>query len=77
MKCTYIEPKAFVRLGRPLDGKQRIIKVILDSVTNKHQLLGGVTLLRTKDGDGNSSQDPPSTTLNPHNFRSIYTPPGM
>ena len=23
MKCNDIEPKAFVRLGRPLDGKQR------------------------------------------------------
>ena len=41
MKCDDIEPKAFVRLGRPLDGKQRLLKVILDSVTNKHQLLGG------------------------------------
>ena len=29
MKCDDIEPKAFVRLGRPHDGKQRLLKVIL------------------------------------------------
>ena len=55
MKCNDIEPKAFVRLGRPLDRKQRLIKVTLDSVTNIHQLLGGAKLLRTKDGGENSS----------------------
>ena len=54
MKCNDIEPKAFVRLGRPLDGKQRLAKVILDSVTIKHQLLGGAKFFRTKDKDGNS-----------------------
>ena len=56
MKCDDIVPKAFVRLGRPVDGKQRLIKVVLGSVTNKHQLLSGTKLLRSKDGDGNTPQ---------------------
>ena len=51
MKCNDIEPKAFVSLLRPIDGKQRLTKVILDSVINKHQLLGGAKLPRTKDVD--------------------------
>ena len=49
MKCDDVVPKAFVRLGRPVNGRQRLIKVILSSVTNKHQLLGETKLLRTKD----------------------------
>ena len=67
MKCNDIEPKAFVRLGRPIDGKQRLTKVILDSVTNKHQLLGGAKLLRAKDGDGNSS----------HGWSNIFVTPDL
>ena len=67
MKCNDIEPKAFVRLGRPLDGKQRLVKVILDSVTIKHQLLGGTKFLRTKDGDGNSS----------HGWSNIFVTPNF
>ena len=53
MKCDEIEPKAFVRLGRPVEGRKRLVKVVLDSVSKKHQLLSGTKLLREKDGDGN------------------------
>ena len=67
MKCNDIEPKAFVRLSRPLDGKQRLAKVILDSVTIKHQLLGGAKFLRTKDGDGKSS----------HGWSKIFVTPDL
>ena len=67
MKCDDIAPKAFVRLGRPVNGRQRLIKVILSSVINKHQLLGGTKLLRTKDGDGNST----------HGWGNIFVTPDL
>ena len=65
MKCDEIVPKAYA--GRPAEGKDRLIKVILGSVTNKHQLLGGTKLLRTKDGDGNSS----------HGWSNIFVTPDL
>ena len=54
-----------MRLGWPLDRKQRLIKATLDSVTNIHQLLGGAKLLRTKDGGENSSQGWSNIFVNP------------
>ena len=56
-----------MRLGRPVDGKQRLIKVVLGSVTNKHQLLSGTKLLRSKDGDGNSS----------HGWSNVFVTPDL
>ena len=65
MKCDDIVPKAYA--GRPAEGKDRLIKVILGSVTDKHQLLGGTKLLRTKDRDGNSS----------HGWSNIFVTPDL
>ena len=67
MKCEDVKAKSFVRLGRPIDGQQRLIKVVLGSVTNKHQLLGGTKLLRTKDGDGSST----------HGWSNVFVTPDL
>ena len=67
MKCDDIVSKAFVKLGRPVDGKQRLIKLVLGSVTNKHQLLSGTKLLRSKDKDGNSS----------HGWSNVFVTPDL
>ena len=67
MKCDDIVSKAFVKLGRPVDGKQRLINVVLGSVTNKHQLLSGTKLLRSKDKDGNSS----------HGWSNVFVTPDL
>lgn len=67
MKCEEINPKAFVRLGKPIEGKPRLMKVVLESVGNKHQFLSGTKLLRTKDGDGNV----------PHGWSNIFVTPDL
>ena len=54
MKCDEIIPKSVVRLGRPIPGRIRLLKLTLDSVTCKHKLLGSTKCLREKDGAGNS-----------------------
>ena len=53
MKCDEIMPKSVIRLGRPVDGRIRLLKLTLESVACKHKLLGGTKSLRAKDGDGN------------------------
>lgn len=67
IKCDDVTPKMFVRLGKPINGKARLIKVVLESVSYKHQLLGGTKLLRTKDGDGNIT----------HGWNNIYITPDL
>ena len=41
----------FTRLGRPAAGKDRLIKVQLRAVSEKHKILGGTKHLRTKVGE--------------------------
>ncbi|MEW8548734.1 MAG: hypothetical protein AB2693_34970 [Candidatus Thiodiazotropha sp.] len=53
VKCEDINLKSVVRLGRPISGKSRLMKVELDSVASKNKVLGGTRWLRAKDGDGN------------------------
>ena len=53
MKCDEIMPKSVIRLGRPVDGRIRLLKLTLESVACEHKLLGGTKSLRAKDGDGN------------------------
>lgn len=48
MKCQDVDIKSVVRLGKPLPGKKRLVKVTLDSVNSKHHVLGGAKLLRSK-----------------------------
>ena len=52
VKCEEIKVESFFRLGKPTEGKKRLIKVCLDSVNSKHKMLGGTKVLREKkDGD--------------------------
>ena len=41
VKCDEIKVESFFRLGKPTEGKKRLIKVCLDSVSSKHKMLGG------------------------------------
>lgn len=41
----------FTRLGKPTAGKNRLIKIQLGSVSDKHKVLGGTKHLRTKIGE--------------------------
>ena len=41
----------FTRLGRPVAGKDRLLKVQMQTVADKHKALGGTKHLRTKVGD--------------------------
>ena len=54
MKCDEIIPKSMSRLGKPINGRMRLLKLTLDSVACKHRLLGSTKYLREKDGDGNA-----------------------
>ena len=50
----YQKPNNFVdftRLGKPTAGKNRLIKVQLGPVSDKHKVLGGTKHLRTKIGE--------------------------
>ena len=49
-KCVGLKNFDFVRLGRPSDGRDRLIKVTLGSVSDKHRVLGGTRYLRAKIG---------------------------
>ena len=52
VKCEEVKVESFFRLGKPADGKKRLIKVCLDSVSSKHKMLGGTKVLREKkDGE--------------------------
>ncbi|MEW8545309.1 MAG: hypothetical protein AB2693_17445 [Candidatus Thiodiazotropha sp.] len=53
IKCDEIVPKSLVRLGRPVNGRNRLVKLTLESVSCKHKLLGSTKYLRAKNGDGN------------------------
>ena len=41
----------FTRLGRPVAGKDRLLKVQMQTVADKHKVLVGTKHLRTKLGD--------------------------
>lgn len=51
IQCEDVTPVSFFRLGKPLKDKTRLVKVCLDSVSNKHRLLGGTKILREKRDD--------------------------
>ena len=52
VECEEIKVESFFRLGKTTEGKKRLIKVCLDSVTSKLKMLGGTKVLREKkDGD--------------------------
>ena len=50
-KSTEVKLVEFTRLGRPAAGKDRLIKVQLQAVADKHKVLGGTKHLRTKVAD--------------------------
>ena len=52
VKCREAEVKSFIRLGKPLENKPRLMKVTLDTVSSKHKILGGSKLLRAKNNEG-------------------------
>ena len=49
VNCEEVKVESFFRLGKPTEGKKRLIKVCLDSVTSKHKMLGGTKVLREKE----------------------------
>ncbi|MES9879910.1 MAG: hypothetical protein ABW185_03415 [Sedimenticola sp.] len=67
IECDDVVPKAFVRLGRPGSNKPRLLKVMLESVSSKHRLLGGTKFLRQKNGDGSVA----------HGWSNIYITPDL
>ena len=50
-KSGEVKVVEFTRLGRPMAGKDRLLKVQLQTVADKHKVLGGTKHLRTKVGD--------------------------
>ena len=48
VKCEEVKVESFFRLGKPADGRKRLIKVCLDSVSSKHKMVGGTKVLREK-----------------------------
>ena len=50
-KCDEVKVVEFTRLGRPTAGKDRLLKVQLGSVADKHKVLDGTKHLRAKFGD--------------------------
>ena len=67
MKCDEIIPKSMARLGKPINGRMRLLKLTLDSVACKHRLLGSTKYLREKDGDGNAI----------HGWRNVFITPDL
>ena len=53
MRCHEIIPKSVVRLGRPITGHHRLLKLTIDLAANRHKLLGSTWSLREKNGNGN------------------------
>ena len=49
VKCEEIKVESFFRLGKPTEGKTRLVNVCLDSVTRKHKMLGGTKVLYEKE----------------------------
>lgn len=41
IKCEDVVVKGFLRLGKPVAGRKRLVKVMVDTVSSKHQILGG------------------------------------
>ena len=50
-KSGEVKVVEFTRLGRPVAGKDRLLKVQMQTVADKHKVLGGTKHLRTKVGD--------------------------
>lgn len=67
LKCDEIIPMSIVRLGRPMTGRIRLVKITVDSVAFKHKLLGNTKSLREKDGDGNPL----------HGWSNVYITPDL
>ena len=46
VKCEEIKVESFFRLCKPTEGKTRLAKFCLDSVTSKHKMLEGTKVLQ-------------------------------
>lgn len=67
VQCEDVGLGSFIRLGKPMETKPRLVKLTLDSVTSKHKLLGNSKLLRRKNGDGYAA----------HKWSNIYITPDL